>query len=431
MYAIIDCDNCYVSCERVFRPDLNGKPVVVLSNNDGCVVARSNEAKLMGIKAGTPYYKLAEQFPNQKINVFSSNYELYGELTGRVVDIIRKEVPAYFRYSIDECFAYLDGMEAFDLKKWGEQMHLKVKKCVGMPVSIGIAPNKTLAKMASHFAKRHKGYNHCCLIDTDEKRIKALKLFPIDEVWGIGRRYSNKLEKMNVATAYDLAQHSAEWVRRAFNNIAMLRLWQELNGFDSIPNEVPTKKKTICTSRSFSGMIGDVEALRTHVSNHAARCAEKLRRQGSVAATIGVFLNTNAFREDLPQYCNYDETRLFTPSNATITVVHAANQVLDKIFKEGYKYKKAGVVVSGISQERPVQQDLFDMTAEQYEKLQRLDEAIDRINKINGSETVVLGAQQYPMNEDTGKADVFANAMRHDFRSKNPTTRWSEIIVLK
>ena len=175
MYGIIDCDNCYVSCERVFRPDLKDKPVVVLSNNDGCVVARSNEAKRMGIKAGTPYFQLAELFPNQKIAVFSSNYELYGELTGRVVEIIKKEAPAYFRYSIDECFVYLDGLEKIDLKAWGEELHKKIKRNVGMPVSIGLAPNKTLAKMASHFAKKYQGYRHCCMIDTDEKRIKLFQ----------------------------------------------------------------------------------------------------------------------------------------------------------------------------------------------------------------------------------------------------------------
>lgn len=158
MYGIIDCDNCYVSCERVFQPDLKDKPVVVLSNNDGCVVARSNEAKKMGIKAGTPYFQLAQQFPNQKIVVFSSNYELYGELTSRVVSIISKEAPAYFRYSIDECFVYLDGMAHLDLKAWGEELHKKIKRNVGMPVSIGLAPNKTLAKMACHFAKKYQGY---------------------------------------------------------------------------------------------------------------------------------------------------------------------------------------------------------------------------------------------------------------------------------
>ena len=431
MYGIIDCDNCYVSCERVFRPDLRDKPVVVLSNNDGCVVARSNEAKKMGIKAGTPYFQLAEQFPNQKIAVFSSNYELYGELTGRVVSIIRKEAPAYFRYSIDECFVYLDGMEHLDLKAWGEELHKKIKRSVGMPVSIGLAPNKTLAKMASHFAKKYQGYHHCCMIDTDEKRVKALKIYPIDEVWGIGRRYAAKLEALGVKTAYDFAEHNQTWVKATFNNIVIERTWRELNGEDCVPNEEMAKKKSICTSRSFNGMITDLDGLRTHVSNYAARCAEKLRQQGTVASIVGVFLNTNVFREDLPQYWNFQEMRLITPTSSTITIVKAANEVLQKLYRQGYHYKKAGVIVMGIGPNSPIQQDLFDTNAEQFEKMKRLDAVIDRINKVNGTETIVLGSQQYTQKDGKGKANVFANAIKHDFKSKNPTTRWSDIIVLK
>ena len=431
MYGIIDCDNCYVSCERVFRPDLKDKPVVVLSNNDGCVVARSNEAKKMGIKAGTPYFQLAEQFPNQKIVVFSSNYELYGELTSRVVSIISKEVPAYFRYSIDECFVYLDGMEHLDLKTWGEDLHKKIKQSVGMPVSIGLAPNKTLAKMASHFAKKYQGYRHCCMIDSDEKRIKALKLYPIDEVWGIGRRYAARLESLGVKTAYDFAEHNQSWVRATFNNIVIERTWRELNGEDCAPNEEMAKKKSICTSRSFNGMITDLDGLRTHVSNYAARCAEKLRQQGTVASIVGVFLNTNAFREDLPQYWNFQEMRLLTPSSSTVTIVKAANEVHQKLYRQGYHYKKAGVIVMGIGPNSPIQQDLFDTNAEQFEKMKRLDAVIDRINKVNGTETIVLGSQQYTQKDGKGKANVFANAIKHDFKSKNPTTRWSDIIKLK
>lgn len=431
MYGIIDCDNCYVSCERVFRPDLRDKPVVVLSNNDGCVVARSNEAKKMGIKAGTPYFQLAEQFPNQKIAVFSSNYELYGELTGRVVSIIRKEAPAYFRYSIDECFVYLDGMEHLDLKAWGEELHKKIKRSVGMPVSIGLAPNKTLAKMASHFAKKYQGYHHCCMIDTDEKRVKALKLYPIDEVWGIGRRYAAKLEALGVKTAYDFAEHNQTWVKATFNNIVIERTWRELNGEDCVPNEEMAKKKSICTSRSFNGMITDLDGLRTHVSNYAARCAEKLRQQGTVASIVGVFLNTNVFREDLPQYWNFQEMRLITPTSSTITIVKAANDVLQNLYRQGFHYKKAGVIVMGIGPNSPIQQDLFDTNAEQFEKMRKLDAVIDRINKLNGSETIVLGSQQYVQKDGKGKAQVFANAIKHDFKSKNPTTRWSDIIVLK
>ena len=431
MYGIIDCDNCYVSCERVFRPDLNGKPVVVLSNNDGCVVARSNEAKALGIKAGMPYFQMAEQFPDQKIAVFSSNYELYGELTGRVVSIISKEAPAFFRYSIDECFVYLDGMEAVDLKRWGERLHQKIKQYVGMPVSIGRAPNKTLAKMASHVAKKYVGYRHCCMIDSDEMRIKALKLYPIEDVWGIGRRYAARLNALGVTTAYDFASHHKDWVRMTFNNINILRTWQELNGEDVVPNEALAKKKSICTSRSFNGMIADIGSLKTHVANYAARCAEKLRQQNTVATIVGVFLNTNMFREDLAQYWNYQETRLLTPSSSTMTIVKAADEVLQKIFRQGYQYKKAGVIVMGINPDSPIQQDLFDINAEQFQKMKRLDEVVDRINRLHGSETIVLGSQQYTRKDGIGKADVFANAIKHDHRSKNPTTRWSDIIRLK
>lgn len=431
MYGIIDCDNCYVSCERVFRPDLNGKPVVVLSNNDGCIVARSNEAKKLGIKAGLPYFKLQEQFPDQKIAVFSSNYELYGEITHRVVEIIRQEAPQYFRYSIDECFVYLDGMDRIDLKQWGENLHHRIKKSVGVPVSIGLAPNKTLAKMASYFAKKYAGYRHCCLIDTDEKRTKALRLFPVAEVWGIGRRYAARLESLGIHTAFDFASMSKEALRATFNNIVIYRTWAELNGNDCIPNEAMAKKKSICTSRSFNGMLSDLETIQIHVANYAARCAEKLRQQNTVASIVGVFLNTNYFRDDLPQYWQFKEVSLPTASNSTTTIVKSAHGVLNEIYKEGYQYKKAGVIVMGIAPTSPIQLNLFDINAERFEKLKSLDKVIDRINKINGSETVILAAQQYQQKNEQGKADVFANAIKHDFRSKNPTTRWSDIIRLK
>ena len=430
MYGIIDCDNCYVSCERVFRPDLNGKPVVVLSNNDGCVVARSNEAKALGIKAGIPYFKMMQQWPDKDIAVFSSNYELYGELTARVVEIIKQEAPAYFRYSIDECFVYWNGIDGVNLKEWGENLHKNIKKWVGMPVSIGLGPTKTLAKMASHFAKKYPGYKHCCLIDSEEKRLKALKLYPIEEVWGIGRRYAARLQSLGVKTAYDFAQHHGSWVQSTFRNIVIYRTWQELNGIDAVPNEEMAKKKSICTSRSFNGMITELDDIRTHVANYAARCAEKLRKQDTVASIVAVFLNTNFFREDLPQYWNFQEKRLTVGTNSTIDIVKAATEVLHEIYIPGYHYKKAGVIVIGISPTSPQQLDLFNYNAKDYDKKKRLDKAIDQINKINGTETIVLGSQQYTKGKGE-KAEVFANAIKHDHKSKNPTTRWSDIIKLK
>ena len=204
-----------------------------------------------------------------------------------------------------------------------------------------------------------------------------------------------------------------------------------LNGEDCIPNEELAKKKSICTSRSFNGMIANFEDLKTHVTNYAVRCAEKLRQQNTVATSVGVFLNTNIFREDLAQYWNFQEQRLVTPSNSIITIAKAASDVLQQIYREGYQYKKAGVIVRDISPDSPIQQDLFDINAEQFQKMKRLDAVVDRINRLHGTETVVLGSQQYTKKDGNGKAEVFANAIKHDFRSKNPTTRWSDVIKLK
>ena len=394
-------------------------------------MARSNEAKAMGVKEGTPYFQLEQQFPNNKIAVFSSNYELYGELTGRVVSIIRKETPAYFRYSIDECFMYLDGIELDQLQQWGERLNKRVKREVGMPISIGLAPTKTLAKIASKLAKKFEVYHHCCMIDNDYKRERSLEWCPIEDVWGIGRRYAAKLQALGCKTALDFAKHHKDWVRQTFNNINIVRTWQELNGEDAVPNEELAKKKSIYTSRSFNGMISDIDTLRTHVSNYAARCAEKLRQQKTVASIVGVFVNTNMFREDLAQYWNFQEARLVTPTNSTIAIVKAASDVLQSIYRTGYQYKKAGVIVMGIGPDSPIQQDLFDINAEQIEKMRRLDEVVDRINRMHGSETIVIGSQQYTRKDGKGKAEVFANAIKHDFKSKNPTTRWSDIIKLK
>ena len=433
MYAIVDCDNCYVSCERVFRPDLNGKPVCVLSNNDGCVVARSNEAKALGIKAGMPYFKLKEQFGSQVV-VFSSNYELYGDITDRVMSLVRKAAPTFYRYSIDEGFCDLSGMENFDLKRWGEDLSAYIWKATRMPVSIGIASTKTLAKMASHYAKHYKGFNHCCFIDTDERRIKALEQYDIDEVWGIGRRYAARLQALGVKTALDFANHPESWVRAMLNNVVAIRTWKELSGIDCIPMEdmsmktmVRTNRQSICTSRSFPGMVTDMTALRTSISNFAARCAEKLRKQQSVAQTVSVFIDTNHFREDLPQYWNMAEERLLTPSNSTQQIVQTATRCMERVFRQGFHYKRAGVIVMGISPDNGVQTNFIDYDSERHEKMKRLDEALDKINREYGSETIVLGSQQYTKPEGKGKADVFKDSIKHDFRSPCYTTRWSDI----
>jgi DNA polymerase V len=389
-------------------------------------VARSNEAKKLGIKAGTPYYQLKDLFPGQEIAVFSSNYELYLDMTDRVMSLVRQEVPAFYRYSIDEGFCMLKGMERFDLKAWGEQLHKTIKHSTGMPVSIGISPTKTLAKMASHYAKHYPGYHHCCYIDTDEKRIKALKLYPIDEVWGIGRQYTKRLQAVGVQTAYDFASMSRSWVRLTFN-VVVERTWRELNGDDCVPIEDMSKKKSICTSRSFPGMVSDFETLRTSISNFAAHCAEKLRKQQSAVSIVSVFIDTNHFREDLPQYWNWAQEYLLTPTSSTQDIVQCALRCTQRIFQQGYQYKRACVIVAGICPDSAVQTNFIDYDSEKYEKKKRLDEAIDRINRENGSETIVLGSQQYTAKNGKGKAGVFRDSIKHDFRSPSYTTKWSDI----
>lgn len=430
MYAICDCDSCYVSCERVFRPDLIGKPVVVLSNNDGCVVARSREAKALGIRGGTPYYQLAEQFPGADISVFSSNYELYGDITRRVMDIIRDASPEFYRYSIDEAFCVLDGMERIDLKAWGEDLSRKILKWTGMPVSIGIAPTKTLAKCADRFAKDYEGYNKCRVIDTEEKRVKALQLFPIKEVWGIGHRLRARLETIGINTAYDFTMKPRAWIKKEFH-VTGERTWRELQGEDCIPTEDMTTKKSICTSRSFPGMITDFDTLRTHVANDAARCSEKLRQQHSVCSQVTVFIETNRCREDLPQYSNSDSMALLTPANTTQEIVRSAVRCLQRVYREGYRFKRAGVIVTGLSDASHVQTNFIDFDPDRHHRVQCVTDVVDNINRVNGTETIVLGSQQYTAPGGKGKASRFSDAIKHDFRSHNFTTRWSDIIEVK
>lgn len=431
LYAICDCDNCFVSCERVFRPDLEGKAVVVLSNNDGCVVARSSEAKALGIRMGVPYFEMRREFDESQVVAFSSNYELYADMTARVMSLIKKAAPAFFRYSIDEAFCMLPPGEAAEAKSWGEALAKRVRKFTGMPLSIGIAPTKTLAKVAVRFAKKYRAYNRCCVISTDEQRRKALELTEVADVWGIGRRMAPRLQRERVDNALQLAEKPLEWVKARFN-IVFQRTYLELRGVDCIPDEKAAPKKTILTSRSFDGLVSDLDALRTHVANFAARGAEKLRRQGSVASTVGVFIVTNRFREDLPQYGNMIDYRMANSTSSTVEIVEAAHKALDKIYRPGFQYKKAGVMMIGISDGSVRQPDLFEYSPERQERMTKLDRAIDLINRIQGRDTVTIGSQRYDDKAHPGgKSRPFADVIRHDHRSPSPTTRWPDIIKLK
>lgn len=413
MWALVDCDNFFCSCERVFRPELNGRPVVVLSNNDGCVVARSREAKTLGIKMGIPYYQMLEQFSGKDITAFSSNYRLYGDMSARVMAVVRDSVPAFHQYSIDEAFMNLKGLDEVDLKDWGEKLAAKVLKWTGLPVSIGIAPSKTLAKMAAKFAKKYPGYRKCCLIENDEQREKALELTETGDVWGIGRRIARRLAYEGVMTALQFTQKSKSWVRSRFH-IPGERTWLELRGYDilDVDEMEGRKKQTIVTSRSFPEMIDSMEDLATNVANYAARCGLKLRKQKSVCSMVTVFIQSNFFREDLPQYSTSASLVFPTPTNSTTEIVSAAGKVLSTIFKSGIKYKRAGVMVSEISTQRAIQPDLFEFDPGRYIKYRAISEVIDLINAKLGSDTLILAAQQYKKKDDSGKSVKFAHAIK-------------------
>jgi DNA polymerase V len=236
---------------------------------------------------------------------------------------------------------------------------------------------------------------------------------------------------MGIHTAFDFAERSREWIIATFNKVVVLRTWRELNGEDCVPNDEPAKKKSICVSRSFPGMIGDIDQLKSYIANYAARCAEKLRKQNTAASVVGVFINTNPFREDLGQYNNFAEVNLLTPSNSSITVVNKAMEALEKIYRPGFQYKRAGVIVLSMDTGGGIQTNFLDYDAEQFEKMKRLDKVLDRLNKVNGTETVILGSQQFRGKDSKGKATQFADAIKHEFKSPNYTTRWSDIIELK
>ena len=374
MFGLVDCNNFYASCERVFNPSLNGKPIVVLSNNDGCVIARSNEAKLLGIKMGVPAYQIKELVNTHGVTVFSSNYTLYGDMSGRVMSMLAELSPEIEVYSIDEAFLNLTGIK--DLQSLGTNIVRKVSRGTGIPVSIGIAPTKTLAKMANKFAKKYPAYNRLCIIDTEEKHEKALKLFEIGEVWGIGHRQVAKLEKQGVKTAFDSTQLPGSWVRK-YMTVVGERTWKELRGISCIDMETaPPAKKQICTSRSFGKMVEDIDTMSEAIATHASTCAKKLRLQKSYAMSLMVFIHTNNFREDLPQYWKNTIVQFPIPTSDTLEIVEYALAGLKTIFMEGYQYKKAGVIITEITTN--AQLGLFNSI--DRDKRERLMQVVDKIN---------------------------------------------------
>ena len=423
MWALVDCDNFFCSCERVFRPDLDGRAVVVLSNNDGCVVARSKEAKALGIRMGLPYYQMKEQFPHHDITAFSSNYVLYADMSARVMATLRLDAPVIHQYSIDEAFLDLKGMEKTDLKQWGEDLAKKVWRWTGIPVSLGIAPTKTLAKVAARFAKKYQAYNKCCLIATDEQREAALKLTAVEDVWGIGRRHTISLGFRGIKTAYDFTQRPRTWVRK-FYHVTGERTWCELLGEEAVPLETMERKhQSIMTSRTFPTMYTKEEELQPHVANYAARCALKLRRQNSVCALLTVFARTNPFREDLPQYSGHATHLFATPTATTGEIVKAAMEKLHEVYRPGIHFKRAGVMVDRISSAEAIQPDLFEFDPERRSRLNAVAATMDQINAKLGNDTVMLATQQYPTRTADGKAITFKDAIKRDMKSPDYSTR--------
>lgn len=421
MYALVDCDNFFCSCERVFRPDLEGVPLVVLSNNDGCVVARSREAKKLGVPMGLPYYQMKERFPGAGIIPFSSNYELYADMSNRVMAVLAQEAPAVHQYSIDEAFLVLKGMERFDLHEWGVALSEKVRKWTGIPVSLGIAPTKTLAKVAARFAKKYDGYRKCCVIATDEQREKALRLTETADVWGIGRRHARSLKLRQVFTAYDFVSKPRYWIRKYYH-VTGERTWLELKGHDVLPIEgMDHKRQSIVTSRTFPGMFTTVEELTPHIANYAARCALKLRKQESVCGMVSVFTRTNPFREDLQQYHGFASYVFTTPTSTTGEIVDVALRLLREQFRAGIQYKRAGVMVERITDAAAVQPDLFEFDPKRRGKLDAIASTMDRINARLGNDTLILASQKYPASGDNEQVK-FKDAVKRDMKSPDYST---------
>lgn len=417
MYGLADCNNFFVSCERVFRPELNGKPVIILSNNDGCVIARSNEAKRLGIKMGHPYFQLEALIKRHHVTVFSSNYALYSDMSQRVQQTLRSLCPATEVYSIDESFLNLQGIKEEELDTFGHLVSAKVLKNTGIPISVGISHTKTLAKIASKLCKQYPKLRGSCYMHRPQDIEKVLKKFPIEDVWGIGRRFSVMLKSRNILTAYDFAQQPLDFVRNKMH-LGGMKTWYELHGRPCIEFEahIPDKQQ-IMVSRSFGKEINTVEEITQQISLFTSMAAEKLRKQGSVCHAIQVFLLTNRFRHEQEQHYDNQLITLQAPSDSTVELVDIAVKTTAAIFRSGTYYKKAGVILTQFTPKESVQTVLFDEV--DREKHDKLMHAMDKINEKQGQRTVVVAT-----------AGFDGVKMNRNHLSPNYTTNWNDILVI-
>lgn len=415
MFALADCNNFFASCERVFRPDLQGKPVIVLSSNDGCAIARSNEAKALGIKMGAPLFKIKDIVEKHGVAVFSGNMALYGDMSRRVKWVLEGYAPAVEVYSIDEAFLDLRGITGIDFDAYAKDLSAKCWKLTSIPVSIGIAPTKTLAKIASKLCKQYPKLRGGCYMHRPQDIEKVLRKFPIEDVWGIGRKSAAKLQARHIKTAYDFTQ-LPETAVRSMMGITGVRTWKELQGIPCIEFEDGFEaKQSICVSRSFSSEIYEPGDLQEQIANFAATLAEKLRKQGSVTSEIAVFAYTNRFKEDQPQTHSSALVTFPTPTAGQKSIITSAVKAARELFRSGYGYKKAGVIATGVMAESEATPSLFD-DPHALEQEQKITEALSAINSTFGDGTIKLAVQ--------GSGSIKTTCQK---QSPHYTTRWTDL----
>ncbi len=413
--ALVDCNNFYVSCERLFRPDLVGKPVVVLSNNDGCVVSRSNEAKAIGVKMGQPWFRARSLAEEHNILALSSNYALYADLSNRVMSLLAEFSPRHEVYSIDECFVDLTGMA--ELRTLSYAMREKIMRWTGIPVCVGIGPTKTLAKLANFIAKRHprsKGvFNYNVL--TDAQKAKLLSGIPVDEVWGVGRRLAPRLSEYSIESVQDLKVAHAPTLRAEFG-VVVEKIQRELQEVACVGmEEVTPARQQIIASRSFGSPVRDIASLKAAVTLFVENACAKLRAQQSYAAMLQVFLRTNRFRPELPQYHPSIAVPLVTPTDSSLLINRWASHLVDQIWRPEYVYKKAGIMLSEITPNSKRQEDLFSEAEPDGES--KLMSVLDRVNQRFGRGVIRISSQ------DAGEDW----SMRQERKSPAYTTSWQEI----
>ena len=418
MFALVDCNNFYASCERVFNPNLQGKPVAILSNNDGCVIARSDEVKALGLPMGAPAFKFKSFFKAHKVQVFSSNYPLYGDMSSRVMRILEQFTPDIEVYSIDEAFLQFKGFGRYNLNTYGHEIRDRVLKWTGIPTCVGIAPTKALAKVANKIARKFpKETGGVYVIDNEEKRIKALKWTPIEKVWGIGPALHKRLVQKKCKTAYDFVQLPDLWVRKTFT-ITEWKLKKDLEGISKIDLEQIKNKRAIATTRSFETTLTDLNDIKERISTFASSCAEKLRRQHSSCHMLIVFLRSDRFNTNSEQYRASTMVNIPFPTDSGLVLSSSAVNAISSIYKEGVCYKKAGVILTGIVPTYNRQLQMFDHEDVRHKPLMS---AMDRINRKYKAPKIKLANQDLTR---TWK-------MRQEHLSPQYTTNLKDIITIQ